>query len=301
MKQTILPLFIICILTSTLALAQSPPTSGKISYEGMRRIDPSQMRMVINGQEVRPGSAGAPDAPEGMPEVISFTQKLVFSGTMAKEERDRSPNMMMRRTVGGDGAGGGANGAPRETRMAPPMEQTTFLDLANRKRIDVITIRKDSVSTTYRTERPMPVAENWQPSDKTKKIAGYLCHKATATARIGRQGGGGRGGDQTPAATTAPAAGPAETFTVWYTTDLPFTYSPVASLTPEKGVVLQIESDNESYKATGISMETVAESAVQPPDTAKVVSSEEMNELRRKVMADFRQKMMSNGGFPGRN
>jgi GLPGLI family protein len=294
MKHSTLTLFFASLLSSLLTLAQTPPTAGKITYEGMRRIDPSQMRMVINGQEVRPGSPGAPDAPEGMPEVVSFTQKLVFAGSMAKEERDRPQNMMMRRSLDGSGARGGH---PREERMTPPFEQTTFLDLANRQRIDVMTIKKDSVSTTYRTALPMPKAESWEPSDKTKKIAGYLCHKATATAHIGRQWDrGGRGGDASTASSGKP-----ETYIVWYTTDLPFTYSPIAALTPEKGVVLQIESDNESFKATSISTEHVAESAIQPPAGAKLVSSEEMNELRRKAMADFRQKMMTTMPFPGRN
>lgn len=292
MKLRTRSLILAGLLSGTFALAQTP-TSGKITYEGMRQIDRSQMRMVINGQEVRPGSPGAPDAPEGMPEVMSFTQKLVFSGTMAKEERDRPQNMMVRRTMGGDG--GARSGPPRETRLSPPFEQTTFLDLANRQRIDVMTIKKDSVSTTYRTERPMPNAENWQPSDKTKKIAGYVCHKATATASLGRQRTGNRQGG------AAPAPGKAETYTVWYTTDLPFTYSPVAALTPEKGVVLQIESDNESYKATSVSAEAIAASAVQPPADAKAVSTDDMEQMRRKAMADFRQKMMSQSPFPGRN
>ena len=294
MKHSTLTLFFASLLSSLLTLAQTPPTAGKITYEGMRRIDPSQMRMVINGQEVRPGSPSAPDAPEGMPEVVSFTQKLVFAGSMAKEERDRPQNMMMRRSLDGSGARGGH---PREERMTPPFEQTTFLDLANRQRIDVMTIKKDSVSTTYRTALPMPKAESWEPSDKTKKIAGYLCHKATAKAHIGRQWDrGGRDGDASTASSGKP-----ETYIVWYTTDLPFTYSPIAALTPEKGVVLQIESDNESFKATSISTEPVAESAVQPPAGAKLVSSDEMNELRRKAMADFRQKMMTTMPFPGRN
>lgn len=292
MRQLAYSLLLGSLLTSPPALAQTSPTAGIITYEGMRQIDRSQMRMVINGQEVRPGSPGAPEGPEGMPEVMSFTQKLIFSGTMAKEERDRNQNMMIRRTVGGDGAGE-RNGPPRETRQTPPVEQTTFLDLANRQRIDVMTIRKDSVSTTYRTERPMPKAENWQPSDKTKKIAGYLCHKATATASLGRQRNRAGGSNEAPAK--------AETYTVWYTTELPFTYSPVAALTPEKGVVLQIESDNESFKATAISTEAVTGSTVQPPADAKAISSDEMEQLRRKAMADFRQKMMSRSPFPGRN
>lgn len=275
-------------------LAQNPaPASGKITYEGMRRVDLSQVRMVINGQEVRPGSA---DAPEALPEVISFTQKLVFSGTMAKEENDRQPNMMIRRTIDGGPGMGNGDGRPRESRLAPPFEQTSFLDLANRQRIEVMTVRKDSVRQTYRADRPMPAPQGWQLSDKTKKIAGYLCHKATTTYRMPRRPGR---GDNAAGATPAPDSGPGEAYTIWYTTDLPFTYSPVAGLTPERGVVLQIESDSESFKATAVSAEPVAESSVQSPKDAKVISTDEMEQIRRKVMADFRQQMMNNRPFPG--
>ncbi|MBN8823625.1 MULTISPECIES: GLPGLI family protein [unclassified Spirosoma] len=273
-------------LTTTAVLAQTTaPTSGKITYEGMRQIDRSQMRMVINGQEVRPGSpSGAPDAPEGLPETISFTQKLVFSGSMAKEERDRQQGPMMFRRQMGDGApdGNGTPGGERpnrprgDMRMNFPFEQQTYLDLTNKQRIDVLTVKKDSVTTTYRTDRPMPAATDWQTSEKTKKIAGYVCHKATATHR------------KMP-------------YTIWYTTDLPFTYSPVSDLTPPQGVVLLIESDTESYKATGVSTESVAEASVQPPKEAKVVSAEEMEQIRRKGMADFRQRMMQNMPFQRSN
>lgn len=270
MKQSIFTLVAAGLCVTT--LYGQTPVSGKITYEGMRQIDRSQMRMVINGQEVRPGSPGAPDAPEGAPEVMSFTQKLVFAGSMAKEERDRPQGgMMMRRVEGSpDGAGGVREGRPRNVNMRPPFEQQTFLDLANHQRIDVLTVKKDSThSDIYRSEKPMPAATDWTAVDKTKKIAGYLCHKGTATRRK-------------------------ETYTVWYTTDLPFTYSPVADLTPPKGVVLQIESDSESFKATGVSMEAVAEASVQPPKEAKSITAEEMEQIRRKGMADFRQKMMQN-------
>lgn len=295
MKHTTCLLVMVGLLAKASALAQTPLTSGTITYEGLRRIDPSQMRMVINGQDVRPGSPGAPEPPDGMPEAISFVQKLVFAGGMAKEERDRPQNMTIRRPMGD----GERNGQSVERRLKPPVEQTTFLDLANRQRIDVLTITSDSVRTTYRAERPMPTAENWQPSDKTKTIAGYLCHKATATARLTRRPMAGRSGPAAAANAVPAESGSGETFTVWYTTDLPFTYSPIASLTPEKGVVLQIESDNESFKATGIALEPVDAADVRPTEGAKAVTPDELNELRRKAMADFRQQMLNSRPFPG--
>ena len=291
MKRSISTFLIASLLAASAQAQTTAPASGKITYEGMRQIDFSQMRR--NGFGGPPtGGGGATESADGAgaPEVMNFTQKLVFAGTMAKEERDRPQGMMMRRNratgndpgqvgpgtagsgqdnPGGGRAWGGANGQ----RMTPPFEQTTFLDLANRQRIDVLTVRKDSVNqTAYRSEKPMPAATDWKEADKTKKIAGYVCHKATATHR------------------KAP-------YTIWYTTDLPFTYSPVADLTPPKGVVLQIESDNESYKATNVSAEAIAEATVQPPKDAKAVSAEEMDQIRRKGMADFRQRMMQNGSF----
>lgn len=281
MIRFLAPLLLAGLLTGPdrLALAQSATAapSGKITYEGLRRIDLSRMRQNGNGQ-----GTGGGEAPEGMPDVVSFTQKLVFAGSYAKEERDRpqNPNRPNRAgtsegTPGGPPPGDGSPGQPgiRTMRMN---DQETYLDLGNRQRISVMTVRRDSVSQRYRTERAFPKPDGWQLSDKTKKIAGYTCHKATVTRR------------------NAP-------YTVWYTTDLPFTYSPIAELTPDKGVVLQVESDDESYKASGVSLEPVDAASLQPPTDAKSISTEEMEQMRRKQMADFRQRMMQNGGFPGRS
>lgn len=276
-------LLLVMLLTGLCQLAQaqtaSTAPSGKITYEGLRRVDMSRIRMSVNGQEVRPGSG---DVPEGMPDVISFTQKLLFAGSYAKEERDRPQNPMRQNRAGDANSspdGASANGRPiggPGMGMMRMNDQETYLDMANRQRISIMTVRRDSATQRYRTERPFPKAEGWETSDKTKKIAGYVCHKATVTRR------------------NAP-------YTIWYTTDLPFTYSPIADLTPDKGVVLQIESDDESYKASAVSLEPIDAASLQPPSDVKTISPEEMEQIRRKQMADFRQRMMQNGGFPGRN
>lgn len=274
MKPTTFSLLIAGLLTAPRLFGQTPATvSGKITYEVMRQFDPSQMRGFGNG----PGAPAAAEPADGAPQVISFTQKLIFAGSFAREERDRPANAPMRRNraVDADGAAGpGAGGPPPGMRTGPPFGQQTYLDLAHRQRIDVLTLKTDSVSTTYRTERPLPKNDTWQANDKTRKIAGYTCHKATAKRRD-------------------------EVYTIWYTTDLPVTYSPIAELTPPAGLVLQIESDSESYKAQTVSLEAVDAGTVQPPANAKPISPDQMDQLRQKVRADFRQRMIQN--MPARN
>ncbi|RRB07889.1 GLPGLI family protein [Larkinella rosea] len=263
--------------------ASAQPKSGKILYEVMQKVDFSQMKIVINGQEVRPGSA---DAPVDLPETRSFSQQFIFSGNYGKEEQDRNGGGGMTiRQVNMDvrqddrGPGGPATGGPggiavpdgRGNRnfSGRPFERNLYFDLAAQKAVEVVTVKKDSVSKSYQMDLPMNKVTGWQASDKTKKIAGYLCKKATVPFRN-------------------------VSYTVWYTTELPFTYSPIPSLTPEKGVVLQIESDNEAFKATKVAEQSINESDVVPPKTAQVVTPEEMNTVRQKAMADFRQQMMNN-------
>ncbi|GAB3920482.1 GLPGLI family protein [Larkinella terrae] len=265
--------------------ASAQPKSGKISYEVMQKVDFSQMKIVINGQEVRPGSA---DAPTDLPETRSFSQQFIFSGNHGKEEQDRNVgggisirqvSMDVRQDDRGPGPGGPGPGGPAGATIPDgrgnrnfsgrPFERNLFFDLAAQKAVEVVTVKKDSVTKSYQMDLPMTKATGWQETDKTKKIAGYLCKKATVPFRN-------------------------LSYTVWYTTELPFTYSPIPSLTPEKGVVLQIESDNEAYKATKVAEQSVSESDVMPPKTAQVVTPDEMNTIRQKAMADFRQQMMNN-------
>ncbi len=269
----------------------TPPASGKITYEVTRHTDPSQMQININGQNVRPGST-LPDGrtvPE-LPEVVTFGQTLSFANGMAREQQERGNGgggMMIRveggpggdrpggdrpggsfgNGPGGDRPGGNRQGMNRQFRR--PFEMATYVDGVNRRLTKVMTVRKDSLTTdVYRTESPMAAQpDGWKDNDKTKKIAGFTCRKATCTLK------------DVP-------------YTIWYTTELPFTYSPQPELTPTKGVVLQIESDDSSYKATQFDTKPVAEADITPPAGAKVVTEAELEAIRKKAAADFRQRMM---------
>ena len=220
------------LLAAGAAQAQA---SGHIRYEATQRIDLSQVRIVVNGQQLKPGS---PDFPADLPETRSFGLTLAFAGPAAKEEREGG-GMTMRTVTMNGGAGDGPASAPQTTNYARPFEETTYLDLANRATTTVLTVKKDAAATSYRADAPIAAPTGWNVTGQTKKIAGYTCRKATVPYKK-------------------------ETYTVWFTTELPFTYSPVRDLTPEKGVALALESEQQQYTATKIDQKPVAAAEVQP-------------------------------------
>ncbi|HEX8329523.1 MAG TPA: GLPGLI family protein [Hymenobacter sp.] len=251
--------FALGLLAAGVAVAQ---TSGRISYEATQRVDMSQMRIVINGQVVKPGS---PDFPTDIPESRSFGMTLAFAGNYAKEEREGA-NAVTRTIVSETGS------APEVMSIPRPVTEAAYLDLANRTTTTVLTVKKDHTSTAYRSEAPIAAPTGWTVSNQTKKIAGYTCRKATVPYKK-------------------------ETYTVWVTTELPFTYSPVRELTPEKGVVLALESEQEQFRAAKVDLKAVPAAEVQPLATAQKVTPAELKDVREKAMADFRQKMMEGGGL----
>jgi hypothetical protein len=262
MKIAYLCMLLFCLLAAAPSSFAQSPASGTIVYEGARKIDPSQMKIVINGEEVKPGSADAPDVPT----VANFSQSLLFSGKYAREEREM-PRPFIRTLDGGPG------GPEREQvmKMEPPFAEKRYVDLQSQKMIRILEVKKEKKS--YQAEESFTRASGWQDSDKTRKIAGYTCRKATCPWK-------------------------GETYTLWYTTDLDFTYSPIRELTPQKGVVLMVEGSEESFKATKVDTKPVALAEVQPTAGAEIVSAEELNDRREKAMADFRQIMMPGGPMP---
>ena len=240
------------VLAALPALAQP---GGHLQYEVTRRIDPSQMRVVINGQVVKPGS---PDFPTDLPETRTTGLSLAYAGSYARETREGGALRTLT---------AGPNAAPQTTVVKRPFEETTYLDLSGRTVSTLLTVQADNATTAYRSDEPYAAPARWTLLPQTKKVAGYLCHKATAPFQK-------------------------ETYTIWYTTDLPFTDSPVRGLMPEKGVVLQLESEKEQYQATKTDQKPVAEAEVRPTQTAQPVTPAELKDHREKALADFRQHLM---------
>lgn len=258
-------LFLLAGLLATTQI-QAQTASGRLQYEVTQRIDPSQMRIVINGEVVKPGS---PDFPTDIPDSRSSRLTLTFAGSFAKEEVDAP----MTRTVMR-----GPNAAPEVSQVARPFSEAVYLNLGERSSSTVLTVkdRETAATTTYRADAPLPAPPSaWQVGPQTRKIAGYTCRKVTTTHK------------KLP-------------YTLWVTTELPFTYSPVKDLLPEKGVVLALESDQEQFQATKVTLSPVAEKDVRPAGEAKVVTAAELKDLREKTMADMRQRMLDEGGVRGR-
>jgi GLPGLI family protein len=235
--------------------------SGQISYEVVRKVDPTSIRIMINGEQVKPGD---PNFPGDIPDTRTFGQKTVIAGSNAKVSRE-GENQVIRTFVS---VGGGSNAGP-QTNVGRPFDEQIFIDLANQKVITLLSVGKDKEAKSYRAEAPIQRTKDWTITDQTKKIAGYTCRKATVPFRN-------------------------ETYTVWFTTELSMTYSPVNELTPEKGTVLLLESSREQYRATKVSKEVVAEKDVLPAGTTETVTTAQLAEIREKAVADFRQKLLMN-------
>ncbi len=233
--------------------------SGQISYEIIRKIDPSSLRMLINGEPVKPGD---PNFPTDIPDSRTYGQKSLFSGNYVKEVLDNQNTIVQR--VSRDG------GPPRTANLGRPFNEYKCVDLAGQKSITFLTIGEGTEAKTYQSESPIQRISGWQFSDQTKKIAGYQCKKATITFNN-------------------------EPYAIWFTEELPATYSPVHELTPEKGVVLLIEGSREQFKASKVQPRAVNAKEVEPRTDVEQVSREELTDLREKAMADFRQQRMMPG------
>lgn len=230
--------------------------SGQIAYEAVRKIDPSSMRIVINGEQVKPGD---PNFPTDIPDTRTFGLNVQVAGSYAKETREEQGAAITIQA---------GNGPPRTRNIERPFKEQTFVDLNGAKTITVLTVGKDSEAKVYRADKPIQRVEGWQMTDQTKKIAGYACRKATVLYKK-------------------------ETYSVWVTTELPITYSPIPDLTPAAGTVLLIEGSREQFRATKVNAQPIA--AVSLPVDATLVSPNELNDIKDKAFADFNQQMMMMG------
>jgi GLPGLI family protein len=262
MKKTIF-LTSIFLVGSLLSCLSQNISSGIIKYEVMEKIDPSKMKLIINGQEVKPGSM---EAPPDLPDVRSYSLHLIFSDGFAKEEQTDNGLVVQKF----EGTPGGQR-APNKMAPEPPFTEKKYINLSENKYIHLLELKAKGEKNLFQAEESFQKLENWRETSQTKKIAGYVCKKATVEWK----------GDN---------------YTIWYTTAINFTYSPIKALTPDKGVVLQLEGSNESFKATEVQTKAIAENEVKPAEKAEQVTMEELGQIKERAMATFRQQTFGTEG-----
>jgi hypothetical protein len=161
------------------------------------------------------------------------------------------------------------NGGPGMERIiVKPVKETFSMDFSQRTMTRAMTSEHDPEHKTYVNTVPLTTPTDWKADKKTKKVAGYDCKRATCTV------------DE-------------EEFTVWYTTDLPGTFSPLSKVfPPSAGVVLALESDEQAFAATTVQTAVKVAKPASVPADAIALTPDEMKAKRR----EFVQKAFPQGG-----
>lgn len=257
------------IMSAALALPFSQPLlaqqSGTIVYEVTAKTDPERMRGFQRG-----GGDGD-DAPQ-VPDVITFKQTLTFNNGHAKLATER-PDFG---NAGGRWGGRARRDTSNASAQGPGMGQrrmggmmgrgnTQYFDLTNKKVLHVFSTFGEDRKTYY-SEEDFIVAADTKTSEKTKKIAGYTCKKATVKLKD-------------------------DTYTVWYTTELPFSFSPINGLLPEaNAVVLVAEGGKRAFNASSVNLQAVTDTDLSIPAGAEKISQEQMRDIRQQEMEKLRKR-----------
>lgn len=222
-----------------------------------------------------------PEVAANIPDVFNYTEKLYVNGNWGKVERV-FPFMTM----------GGRLNPQQQQRIASQVRRfspETFWNFSEKRIYGVTALPKDSVNVErYMVENPIIFTENLKKDEKkTKKILGYTCKKATLKTED-------------------------DTYTIWYTTELGFTYSPLAqnfstqrwgggrnnrmsqlnklpTIIIENAVIMAVEGTDIGFEVKKISKDEVQDIAL--PADAQKVTNEELAEIIQKRRENFRMIM----------
>ncbi|WP_046242925.1 hypothetical protein [Hymenobacter terrenus] len=241
------------------ALAQ--PAAGRIHYEITSRLDAPKV-IGLDGVVLKPGSPGYPE----LPDAITRGMTLLYGKAYAREEEAEGGIQVL----GNAPESAGATPPPTSQRaldpaaFRPTFSETIYANLAEHTQMRVIAVGQ---AARYRTEAPYATPADWRETGRRKAIAGLNCREAKATLKGAH-------------------------YTAWFTTELPFTYSPVREMAPPRGVVLLLENEKQQYRATKLDAKAVAETELQPPSDARLVGPAELAEVRDKAKADFMRQLV---------
>ncbi len=129
---------------------------------------------------------------------------------------------------------------------------TTYLDFQHSQYLR--TFKKRGNDTTFCIASPFRTAEAFQLTGKTKKLLGYNCQEATSTLRN-------------------------QAVTLWFTKDLPISFSPLNGLIPPGGgTVLEVQTSRMHAIATQVDPDHVTEQQLLIPQPAQKVSREALRQ-----------------------
>lgn len=241
-KKLVIPISCLLAALPFAGFAQQK-SSGVVTYQvTMQRGGPA-------ADNSNNASAGNDNNDDNSGNVFTMTRSFTFNSTGGKMS---SPSFEGRPRRGGQS--GNAADQGRRPRRGSMSEYVNFGDKKYLR-----AFKHEGSDTTFYMPQDYRTAENFQASDKTKKIAGYTCHKATAQVRN-------------------------TDYTIWYTTDIPETYSPVNGLVPPNGgFVLALQSDRMGYRATAVDLKDVADTSVQIPSPSHELTTDEMRSMRRSM------------------
>src|SRR5690625_3668705 len=118
------------------------------------------------------------------------------------------------------------------------------------------TFRKRNNDTTFYVSRPFEEAKLLTLTGKTKDLLGYECQEATVSF----------GNHKT---------------TIWFTRDIPLSFSPVNRFfLPDGGVILELQNPRVHYLATKVQLKDIDDKAVTLPEPAQQLSREKLTKRR---------------------
>ncbi|MCU0440228.1 MAG: hypothetical protein MUC49_20250 [Raineya sp.] len=219
------------------------------------------------------------EANPNAPDVFNFVQKLHVNGNNGKVE-----------TVINFGGQRANTTNPQQTNRFRRFIPEIFWDFTGKKTATVMSLPKDSVNMDkYMIEKDFKINTDLKEDKKTKKILGYNCKKATLKTAD-------------------------DTFTIWYTTELGFTFSPmggtammrmgggrgganapnIPSILIDGAVILAVEGTDVGFEAKKIDKTDVPLDSVKIPTDAQKVTQEEFQEIAKQRRGNM-QRMMGGG------
>lgn len=216
-----------------------------LKYEVIRQLSGDQQR-GFRGNSDNEGDSGGPTT-------VTDDRIIYFKDTLATYDKLGSRMRMFRQRSNNDGG----------PQFKMPFEEKTYYDMKNKREINYITFIKDDGNEYYHMVEPVELKGEWKEYDKTKKILGFNCKKATIKT-------------------------PKDTYTIWYTTEAGFNFSPVINLVPPTGLVLKLEGSDISYDAKSYENKLDTSIDFKKPIEGNLVTREELMQKRRAAFEKFR-------------